>query len=530
MNLMLSMSRRTARGRTTRPRPISRVCRLCIIIALFEITAGAALASSQPPLASVVIRGSTVYTAAGLFDTYRDHVGRPITRELAESIAAALVERYRNDGHPRPQIRVADGLTDAGVLRLQVFEARILDVAVDGDPGPYRAALERLGAQVGSGDQVRQEQLHALLRRMRALPGLTVSSRTEPHGAQPNAYRLDLDTRFDRVTGTVQLTNRGTKEIGPNFILGQVVGNGLFGGRASVGLLFGGATDRDEYRGLGALTSVALTDGGLRARLTGFRSRAQPSGRFAGADVKFLRDRVTLKLDKPLTLASVPAASVSAALEFENLAIERATVALRDERLRVLELGFRMHGGTPGATQSATTLELVKGLGGFGSGLDARDIANDLRREDFLLVRFDFTRLAHLGESWSWRIDTLAQQTNYTLPYSRRFKIGGERLGRGYEVAAVAGDQGVGAKVELQRHLKVAPAALERATAYTFYDIGAAWRHDAPGRESAATAGVGLRIRTQRTSTSIEATQPLTNADASGRREASVFVEATVRL
>ena len=62
---------------------------------------------------------------------------------------------------------------------------------------------------------------------------------------------------------------------------------------------------------------------------------------------------------------------------------------------------------------------------------------------------------------------------------------------RGFEVAEIAGDQGVGGKVEGRRRLPSAPTSLGVASIYGFYDIGAAWKHDVPGRESAATAGVG---------------------------------------
>ena len=41
----------------------------------------------------------------------------------------------------------------------------------------------------------------------------------------------------------------------------------------------------------------------------------------------------------------------------------------------------------------------------------------------------------------------------YVLPDSERFKIGGDRLGRGFEVAEIAGDSGIGAKIELRRDL-----------------------------------------------------------------------------
>ena len=41
----------------------------------------------------------------------------------------------------------------------------------------------------------------------------------------------------------------------------------------------------------------------------------------------------------------------------------------------------------------------------------------------------------------------------FVFPDSERFKIGGDRLGRGFEVAEIAGDRGIGGKLELRRDL-----------------------------------------------------------------------------
>ncbi|HSG65856.1 MAG TPA: ShlB/FhaC/HecB family hemolysin secretion/activation protein, partial [Gammaproteobacteria bacterium] len=59
------------------------------------------------------------------------------------------------------------------------------------------------------------------------------------------------------------------------------------------------------------------------------------------------------------------------------------------------------------------------------------------------------TRVARLGERWTTRLDGFAQYTSQVLPYAERFKIGGDRLGRGFEITEIAGDRGVGAKIEL---------------------------------------------------------------------------------
>src|SRR5262249_28155780 len=152
------------------------------------------------------------------------------------------------------------------------------------------------------------------------------------------------------------------------------------------------------------------------------------------------------------------------------------------------------------------------------------------RRADFLLTRASFTRLTRFGDRWSMRLDALAQWSAYVLPYGERFKIGGDRLGRGFEVAEIAGDEGIGAKLEGRRRLPSAPAALGTTSVYGFYDIGAAWKQDAIGLESAATAGFGVSSESRRVSGSLEFAEPLTHADVEGRKHITLFAEIVVRL
>lgn len=92
-------------------------------------------------------------------------------------------------------------------------------------------------------------------------------------------------------------------------------------------------------------------------------------------------------------------------------------------------------------------------------------------------------------------------------------------------MAEIAGDQGIGAKIEGRRSLPGAPAALRNASLYGFYDVGAAWKQDAPGRESAATAGFGFATQGQQVSGTIEVAQPLTHPDVEDRKDLTVFAE-----
>jgi hemolysin activation/secretion protein len=517
----------------------SRLCGLlentALVITLFVL--GYPAVAAEPPaavappaavtLSSVVVRGSTVYDAAARYSAYRAQLGKPIDAASVRELTAALSDRYAADGYARPQLRIEPALVGAGVLRVEVLETRIDVVNVGGNPGPHRERLERLGAALRARVPVGQNDMQDALKRMRELPGLTLEAKTARDERNPNVYRLDLDAGFAPVSGSVRLSNRGTDEIGPNFLIGQLAVNGIFGGPGSAGTFFSTAVgDFDEYRGVGGFAATTLGDGGPRLAATGFRSRSDPQERLVDRDHLYLRDRATLRVTLPPLNGG--AWSPFFGMRLDDLEIERNGVRLRDERLRIAEGGVVLGARRPDDVQTAANFEIAKGLNAFGSGLYAGDLSVDRRSAYFVLTRVTFARLRPLGAMWSLRFDAFAQHSAYVLPYAERFKIGGDRLGRGFEVAEIAGDGGAGAKIEGRRRLPQAPALFGQASVYGFYDIGAAFKQDTPGRESAATAGFGVSARTPRAVSTLELAQPLTHADVEGKKDLSLFFEVAV--
>ncbi|HJR69437.1 MAG TPA: hypothetical protein VKA43_05315, partial [Gammaproteobacteria bacterium] len=373
-----------------------------------------------------MIRGSTVYDAPALFAVYGEHLGKPATTDRARAIAMALLAKYEIDGYSRPQLELDDALLAVGVLRVDVSEPRITEVRVGGDPGPYRARLESLGSELRSDVPIRQARLDTALRTMRALPGLTLNATTARDAGRTHLYRLDLDTAFERTTGTARISNRGTHEAGPYFVLGQVMVNGLLDGETNLGALFQVTTDSDEYHGLGLLANVGVGTAGGRMSFVGFRARSNPHEPEADRDDLYLHDRASMTFARLLPRFERANLSLTAGLDLDDLEILRAGAPLRDERLRMLTVGARWSWRQDITTQYAASVEIVQGLDAFGSGLAALDLTTDPRRADFTLSRMTFTRLARFRDQWSLRIDALSQQTAYTLTYGERFKIGGD--------------------------------------------------------------------------------------------------------
>ena len=489
----------------------------------------AAAKAPAPILTTVIVAGSTIYSTPRLFAAYRDQLGQPINRDNARAIVAALTGLYAGDGYVKPEIALDDSLTGRGVLRVQVYEAQVTRVVYEGDSGRFRDALERIGDGLEESRPLRNDDVPQALRRMREIAGLAVTATTRRDTATRNAFELVVDSDYSVIDGVVRMNNRGTDQVGPLFLLGQVFANGLFGKEEKIGLIFAAATDHDEYLGGGLYLDTPLGDSGLRANALLFSSHSAPNEAPVNLDDEYSRERATFKLSRPLRQAADFSLSTSLGLEADDLTIDRDGVAIREDRLRIAEAALRS-GFRAGATQFSASLQLRKGFDSFGGGLQATDLADDPRRADFLLTQLSASAYRRFADRWSMRFDLFAQHTGYVLPDSERFKIGGDRLGRGFEVAEIAGDRGLGGKLELRRDLLNTESLIGRLSSYGFYDIGSAWKQDRPGRESAATGGLGLAMQGAKITGYLEVAAPITGPDVEGKRRASVFGELSYRF
>src|SRR5687767_9648857 len=120
------------------------------------------LATAAPPapvLTTVIVDGATAYAAPQLFAAYRDQLGRPISRDGARAIVAALAELYLRDGYVKPELNLDESRAARGVLRVQVQEAQVSSVIFEGDDGRFRAALAEIGARLEHARPLRKDDI-----------------------------------------------------------------------------------------------------------------------------------------------------------------------------------------------------------------------------------------------------------------------------------------------------------------------------------------------------------------------------------
>jgi len=501
------------------------------LAALSIMTATASAQTAEPQLlTTAVIQGSTAYSPAELFESYRDQLGKPVTRDSARAIVTGLQEMYARDGYSKPELALDGDLAARGILQIEVFEPHITAVKVSGDAGPHAETLAAATEELRQRRPLRREEMQEALRHLRELPGLAVTANTRRDEAVRNGYELLVDASFQPVDATLRLTNRGTDEIGPVFALGQFVANGLLGLEEKIGVLTATATEYDEFHGGGLFVDTPTGLHETRAMLMAFRSASNPTEAGGDIDDRYMRDRAFLKVTHRLDGAARLHWTAYGQLELEDLEIAQDGAEVRDDQLRILTLGTRLGWRSGDAVQHSATIDALKGLDALGAGLHAEDLALDERRVDFTALKLQYMMQVPFAEHWSVRLDVLGQYSNDVLPDSQRFKIGGDRLGRGFEVAEIAGDSGAGGKIELRRGLASALPVVGKTSAYAFYDIGAAWKSNDPARESAATAGLGLGMSGKHVSGSVEVATPLTGTDIEGSDATSVFGELTLRF
>ena len=85
------------------------------------------------------------------------------------------------------------------------------------------------------------------------------------------------------------MNNRGTDQVGPAFLLGQLFANGLLGRGEKIGLIFAAATDHEEYLGGGLYFDTPLGSRGTRGNALLFRSHSAPNEAPVNLDDEYTR-------------------------------------------------------------------------------------------------------------------------------------------------------------------------------------------------------------------------------------------------
>jgi hemolysin activation/secretion protein len=434
---------------------------------------------------------------------------------------------YANDGHSEPEIVVDGTLQNGRIVRLRILEARIDGYQIDGDVGPYRPQVEQWVASLGHANSPSREEIRTGLRRMRRLPGLSVSADLLDQGIGARRI-LRLAFRYEPTLGVLQITNRVPEKFGGSIAFGRFRANGWLGFGETLDVLAASSMEYDPYRGAGLMVGKTINDSGTHISLLGFASRGRFDTDVPSAPDTYQREKYRLRMKHPIVRGDDAIMSVSAGLHARNLSIEQQGEITRNEHLRSLSLGAHYAARPAEETIYRADVEFRMGLSGLGSRLGTSPESGDSRRADFRLMEFGIERETRFGDAWELELNLRGQFSASELPGSERFTIGGKDIGQAFDPGELSGDSGLGGKVELGRTTSM--PLLSPAFLYGFYDIGALWRNASSDRQSAASTGSGIAFESERLRAYFELAYPLTHPSATFERDPKLFAEVAYRF
>jgi len=402
-----------------------------------------------------------------------------------------------------PPQRIADG-----TLTLAVVLARIVEVRVRGEAGPFRPVLARAIEKLRALDPVNEREAERLLLLTGDVPGLDLQLALRPAGTGPGEVIGDLTVATRRVAVLANVQNYGSRELGRETAYLRVDINSVIA--ADDAVYVGGSTTRDlreqqvvqiGYRGgapaSGWTAGPRLTVAWSRPDLGDLDLRSRSI--IGGFDATWSPIR-TVRRNLSLT------AGFEAIEQSSRIHDDAGSSPLTLDRLRVLYLradGRASGRGGDGEDRWALagTAELRRGLSILGATR-----RGDLSRGGYAPSRFDgdpeafvargaLSALGRIGRRFSIAQTVIGQWADAPLLNFEEQAIGSLTAGLGYDPGANTGDRFLGVHSEARVDLGIARNPLQ---VFGFGDTIRLWNLDAfsiEGKRHLRSVGGGARVR-----------------------------------
>lgn len=493
-------------------------------------------------LQSITLEGATVYSPEEIQSVYADKVGQKISLADVYDIAAALTTKYRNDGYILTQVVVPPQTISGGNIKLRAVEGVINQINIDGAgaQGSDAVIIRKYVDALKSKGALRNADLEQTLLLINDLPGVTARSVLSPSSAT-GASDLTIMVERDRVDGTVQVDNFGSRYLGMWEIIGAMNLNSIFGMNERIAtqlayapsnqgvepeLLYGQITGEIPFGPYG--TSLEANIG---------KSYTNPGAGLEPFDVLGKSYVTGLKLNQPIIRTRDLNISSSLGLDRRSTDTKSNVDTFRNDDITSLRLsGHADFVDTVfQAAYTSANIELSRGLTILGASKKSdADLTRPAGDPQYTKITADVTRLERLSNQFSLQMAANSQLANGAMLSAEEFGVGGANaIGRGYDPSELAGDDGVSASLELQWNSPYSSRWMDGYTVYGFYDIGKVWNDDAITtnlkEQSLASTGVGFRATiNQSTRAGFMVAVPLTrDVAAEGDNDPRVYVNFT---
>jgi hemolysin activation/secretion protein len=462
-----------------------------------ETQRGAGLPPGAPFLVQTIrITGNTLFDAATLHALVADAEGKSLTLGQLDELAGRITDYYHSHGYPLARAVIPAQTIEAGVVRLEIIEARYGTIRQENRSRVDDSLLEATLSPLRTGQPIEQSELDHALLLLSDIPGVVAGATLKPGEAvgssdllvdiEPASAVSDgavLDNYGNRYTGRVR-AGATVNVIDPLHHGDVFTLNGLSSGS---GMSYVRMAYESLLNGHGTRAGAAFS--GLRYALGGLDSLdAHGTARVQSAWAKqpLVRTRSVnlygqLQYDHLQLRDHIDASTIRTDRHLDNLTVSVAGDA-RDEFLSGGVNAWNV-GWTAGRVAFDDAAAQLADAGSAGI------------QGSFSKWQVNAARLQSLSLADGLYLAFSAQWSNRNLDPSQKITAGGTYTVRAYDMGAVSGDAGYLATIEFRHNLGMNAYGLWEAVA--FVDSAhlkinhTTW---AAGTNSASLSGAGLGL------------------------------------
>lgn len=480
-------------------------------------------------LSGVVVEGSTVFEPADFTVTYDEFLARKVTLKDIETILGRITQMYRDAGYFLSRAIAPKQSITAGLLQVRIIEGYVAHVS-GADAYRGRKAVDQYAGAILDEKPLRLATIERALLLINDLPGLSLDPLLKPIDERGDRYELLLGATYRPVELSAQFDNRGTPEVGrlQGFVSGAL--NAPFGYGERIEASFVTVPNQAHELLYGALSAnLPVGARGVRFSLFTAFGAVDAGGSKADLDSNSRSEQVIARLWYPVIRTTNQSLWITGTFDFRNFRETQFDLTVTRDRLRVLRAGAVYATRDRFKGESWYRLELSQGMDMF---LASESGSSKLSRPDgggeFTKITGDITRHQKVSDRLDLQLRLLGQWSADPLLSYEEFSVGGERVGRAYDFAEIAGEHGVAASAELRFTPSMAWDWLQSYQVYGFYDIGAVWNDVSGGankHNTLSSLGFGLRFApVENVRAEFEAAKPLTGeVETRGNDDWNVF-------
>jgi hemolysin activation/secretion protein len=447
-------------------------------------------------LSGVVVEGATVYGPDRFAPLYRDLLGRELRLADLDPVARQITQIYEKDGYVLSYAVVSAQDASGGVARIKVIEGFVGKVSIEGQVEGSAELLQSYGKKIAAERPTTVANLERYLLLIEDLPGVSVKPLLERVNADTGEYRLIVALTHQGFEGLAQIDDRGNEFVGPiQLWLGGSL-NSVFGLYENTRARFVMTSDPSELVFVDVAHSEPVDSEGTVLTLSGSYSRSAPGFTLEPQDISSRSQRVDVQATHPIVRSRKFDFYVTGRISYRDTKSKELGLETFSDRVRALRLGSILSFDDGLGGRDWLAAEFSQGFGIFGaSRSDSPKLSRLGAAPWFNKLTIDASRYQRLLERWGLLVSATAQKGFNTLLASEEIGLGGDRFGRAYDSAEIAGKSGAAGSIEVQFDGRLQDSILTQYQFYGFYDFGAVVAGGTERTQTLASAGVGVRAQ-----------------------------------